>query len=113
MLFSRYSYLRHRPGTPRANTSFIPSYLLSAPRVESEIRRAFPENPAKSIQALAAAAPYQLGVPGNASGLIAIQRLTRTQLLICSIKGEVKKKHFSFGWNFSCFSAHSIELVLF
>jgi hypothetical protein len=30
-----------------------------------------------------------------------------------SIKGEVKKKHLSLGWNFSCFSAHSIELVLF
>src|ERR1700693_1078379 len=30
-----------------------------------------------------------------------------------SIKAEVKKKHFSCGWNFSCFSAHSIELVLF
>src|ERR1700693_2256280 len=35
------------------------------------------------------------------------------KLLVSSIKGEVKKKHFSFGWNFSCFSAHSIELVLF
>jgi hypothetical protein len=29
--------------------------------------------------------------------------------LISSIKGEVKKKHISFGRNFSCFSAHSIE----
>jgi hypothetical protein len=31
----------------------------------------------------------------------------------CSIKGEVKKKHISFGWNFSCFSAHLIERDLF
>src|SRR5713226_3197861 len=30
-----------------------------------------------------------------------------------SIKGEVKKKHISFGWNFSCFSAHLIERDLF
>src|ERR1700683_1971427 len=29
--------------------------------------------------------------------------------LISSIKGEVKKKHLSFGWNFSCFSAPLIE----
>jgi hypothetical protein len=33
--------------------------------------------------------------------------------MVSSIKAEVKKKHFSCGWNFSCFSAHSIELVLF
>jgi hypothetical protein len=25
----------------------------------------------------------------------------------------LEKKHISFGWNFSCFSAHSIERVLF
>jgi hypothetical protein len=31
------------------------------------------------------------------------------QLLICSIKGKVKKKHFSRGWNFSTFAAHWIE----
>jgi hypothetical protein len=30
-----------------------------------------------------------------------------------SIKGEVKKKHISFGRNFSCFSAHLIERDLF
>jgi len=30
-----------------------------------------------------------------------------------SIKAEVKKKHISFGWNFSCFSAHLIERDLF
>jgi uncharacterized membrane protein len=36
-----------------------------------------------------------------------------SRLLISSIKGEVKKKHISFGWTFSCFSAHSIERVLF
>jgi hypothetical protein len=35
------------------------------------------------------------------------------QLLASSIKEEVKKKHFSFGWNFSCFSAHMIERDLF
>src|SRR6267142_2773726 len=29
--------------------------------------------------------------------------------LISSIKGEVKKKHISFGWNFSCFAAHLME----
>jgi len=33
--------------------------------------------------------------------------------LISSIKEEVKKKHISFGWNFSCFSAHLIERDLF
>ncbi len=33
--------------------------------------------------------------------------------LVCSIKGEVKKKHISFGWNFSCFAAHLIERDLF
>jgi hypothetical protein len=33
--------------------------------------------------------------------------------LISSIKVEVKKKHFSFGWNFSCFAAHLIERELF
>jgi hypothetical protein len=33
--------------------------------------------------------------------------------LISSIKEEVKKKHISFGRNFSCFSAHSIERDLF
>jgi hypothetical protein len=30
-----------------------------------------------------------------------------------SIKVEVKKKHISFGWNFSCFAAHLIERDLF
>jgi len=30
-----------------------------------------------------------------------------------SIKVEVKRKHFSFGWNFSCFAAHLIERELF
>jgi hypothetical protein len=40
--------------------------------------------------------------------------LTDTGLvLICSIKEEVKKKHFSLGWKFSCFSAHTIERELF
>jgi hypothetical protein len=30
-----------------------------------------------------------------------------------AIKVEVKKKHISFGWNFSCFAAHLIERDLF
>src|SRR5712672_2215478 len=29
------------------------------------------------------------------------------------MKGEFKKKHISFGWNFSCFSDHLIERELF
>src|ERR1700730_10189357 len=36
-------------------------------------------------------------------------RSINLQLSISSIKVEVKKKHFSFGWKFSCFSAHLIE----
>ena len=28
-------------------------------------------------------------------------------------KVEVKKKHISFGWNFSCFAAHLIERDVF
>jgi len=35
------------------------------------------------------------------------------QLLVCSIKGEVKKKHSRAGWDFSCFPAHLIEQDLF
>ena len=35
------------------------------------------------------------------------------QVLISSIKGEVKKKHTSFGWSFSCFTAHLNERDLF
>jgi hypothetical protein len=34
------------------------------------------------------------------------ERFGSHQVPISSIKGEVKKKHLSFGWNFSCFSAH-------
>jgi hypothetical protein len=33
--------------------------------------------------------------------------------LVSSIKEEVKKKHLSLGWKFSCFSAHTIERELF
>jgi hypothetical protein len=33
--------------------------------------------------------------------------------LISSIKGEVKKKHLSAGWRFSCFAAHMMEQDLF
>src|SRR5258708_34554563 len=35
------------------------------------------------------------------------------QVLISSIKVEVKKKHISDGWTFSCFAAHLIEQDLF
>jgi hypothetical protein len=38
---------------------------------------------------------------------------TQTPLVIGSIKVEVKKKHISLGWNFSCFAAHLIERDLF
>jgi hypothetical protein len=37
----------------------------------------------------------------------------RGKVPISSIKVEVKKKHISFGWNFSCFAAHSTEQDLF
>ena len=37
----------------------------------------------------------------------------RGQVPVSSIKGEVKKKHLSDGWNFSCFAAHLIERGLF
>jgi hypothetical protein len=33
--------------------------------------------------------------------------------LVCSIKGKVKKKSLSRGWNFSTFAAHFIEQDLF
>ena len=39
--------------------------------------------------------------------------MLRRPIETTSIKGEVKKKHISFGWNFSCFAAHLIELDLF
>jgi len=35
------------------------------------------------------------------------------QVLVSSIKVEVKKKHFCAGWSFSCFSAHWMEQDLF
>jgi hypothetical protein len=47
-----------------------------------------------------------VGKPGVIDG-------PRGQVLVSSIKEEVKKKHFSFGWNFSCFAAHLIERDLF
>jgi hypothetical protein len=34
---------------------------------------------------------------------------TRGQVPVSSIKVEVKKKHISFGWTFSCFAARLIE----
>jgi hypothetical protein len=39
--------------------------------------------------------------------------LERTGCLDRSIKVEVKKKHISCGWNFSCFAAHLMERDLF
>jgi hypothetical protein len=36
-----------------------------------------------------------------------------SQYLVSSIKVEVKKKHLSNGWRFSCFAAHFIEQDLF
>jgi len=36
-----------------------------------------------------------------------------SQLLVCSLKGEVKKKHHCNGWIFSCFAAHLFEQDLF
>jgi len=35
------------------------------------------------------------------------------QVPISSLKGEVKKKHHSNGWSFSCFAAHFFEQDLF
>jgi hypothetical protein len=35
------------------------------------------------------------------------------KVLISSVKGEVKKKHLSIGWSFSCFAAHAMEQDLF
>jgi hypothetical protein len=37
----------------------------------------------------------------------------KSQVPISSIKGEVKRKYTSFGWNFSCFAAPLIERNLF
>jgi hypothetical protein len=34
------------------------------------------------------------------------RRADSRQILISSIKGEVKRKHITFGWSFSCFAAH-------
>ena len=41
------------------------------------------------------------------------QSRVRSQVLISSIKVEVKKKHPSHGRTFSCFAAHLIEQDLF
>jgi hypothetical protein len=38
---------------------------------------------------------------------------SNSQMLVCSIKVEVKEKHISFGWTFSCFAAHLIKQDLF
>jgi hypothetical protein len=37
----------------------------------------------------------------------------RFAFLVSSLKGEVKKKHHSDGWSFSCFAAHSCKQDLF
>jgi hypothetical protein len=42
-----------------------------------------------------------------------VTKRLNSRVLISSIKGEVKKKHFSAGWKFSCFSAHLDEQDLF
>jgi len=42
-----------------------------------------------------------------------IVRLAQGVELRSSIKGKVKKKNFSRGWNFSTFAAHLIEQDLF
>jgi hypothetical protein len=39
--------------------------------------------------------------------------LTSRKVLVSSLKGEVKKKHHSNGWIFSCFAAHLFEQDLF
>ena len=52
--------------------------------------------------------------PSNAYCLKEMDRTINWPLvLISSIKGEVKKKHTSFGWNFSRFAAPLIERNLF
>jgi hypothetical protein len=42
-----------------------------------------------------------------------IMHLRSVVVLISSIKGKVKKKNLSRGWNFSTFAAHFIEQDLF
>jgi hypothetical protein len=42
-----------------------------------------------------------------------VTRKNSAQVLVSSIKGEVKKKHISFGRKFSCFSAQLFEQDLF
>jgi hypothetical protein len=44
------------------------------------------------------------------AGLLALKT---ANLLISSIKEEVKKEHISFGWSFSCSAARLIERDLF
>ena len=39
--------------------------------------------------------------------------ISEVKILVSSIKVEVKEKHISFGWNFSCFAAHLIKQDLF
>jgi hypothetical protein len=48
---------------------------------------------------------------GVCSGLRRLPGLDRS--IKGSIKGEVKKKHISCGWTFSCFAAHLMERDLF
>ena len=51
--------------------------------------------------------------PAFSAHLITFNRLEVPQVLISSIKGEVKKKHPCNGRSFSCFPAHMIEQDLF
>ena len=45
---------------------------------------------------------------GTFSNFLSI-KLKVGQLLVSSIKGEVKEKHISCGWTFPCFPAHLME----
>ena len=62
--------------------------------------------------------PRKVGrvVPGfddGYSSAFGLDKRIADQLPISSIKVEVKKKHNSNGWNFSCFAAHLMERDLF
>jgi hypothetical protein len=45
--------------------------------------------------------------------LVAIISHNRPDRVLVRLKGEVKKKHISVGWKFSCFAAHMMEQDLF
>ena len=52
-------------------------------------------------------------IPPVSTSSLAAGRHNRKNQLDRSIKVEVKKKHISCGWNFSCFAAHLMERDLF